>query len=86
MMGCDLAQPSLRVNGVLLGGLVRRQVTCFYHLLGVVASVGEAKGAPSCCGLAARSLLFALLLTKTLQKMGSLPQRALPVTLDLLEG
>ena len=44
------------VNGVLLGGLVKRRVTCFYHLLGVVASVGEAKGAPSCCGLAARTL------------------------------
>ena len=33
------------MNGVLLGGLVRLRVTCFYHLLGVVASVGEAKGA-----------------------------------------
>ena len=31
------------------------QVVCLYHLLGVVVLVGEAKDAPSCCGLAARS-------------------------------
>ena len=62
------------------------RLRAFYYQLGVVASAGEAKGAPKLLRVSSPQQLFALLLTETLRKMGSLPQRALPVTLDLLEG
>lgn len=62
------------------------RLRAFYYQLGVVASAGEAKGAPKLLRVSSPQQLCALLLMKLLMNISGLAQWALPVMLDLLKG